>query len=157
MSTDCQITFKVSVKTSGNDKVGIVGNQPELGMWEHSKIYELETDEETYPIWRNPKFLSFKRGTKLEFKFVILSNNPIWEELPQNRKYRARYQQVALTAEWNNYNGKEIIVKKFQSSVCLNEEELANYKKKYISKNFDPFQQANDDSEDSDGMDSFIK
>ncbi|CAD8120843.1 unnamed protein product [Paramecium sonneborni] len=159
MSTECSVLFQVTVRTSLSQVVGVVGNQVELGSWKENCMCILKTDPQIFPKWVAEKPIEFKQGTKLEFKFVILDNGKaIWEELTQNRKYRCRYWKVILTAEWNNYEGKEIVEKRFKSSVCLNQEILSQYKKPKLSDQFNPFNQASDDSEDSvDGFDSFTK
>ncbi|CAK62920.1 unnamed protein product (macronuclear) [Paramecium tetraurelia] len=159
MNTECSVLFHVTVRTTLSQVVGVIGNQEELGSWNEKCLCILKTDPQIFPKWVAEKPIAFKQGTKLEFKFVILDNGTaIWEELPQNRKYRCRYWKVILTADWNNYEGKEYIEKRFKSSVCLDQEILSQYTKPRLSDQFDPFNQANDDSEDSvDGFDSFAK
>ncbi|CAD8084270.1 unnamed protein product [Paramecium sonneborni] len=159
MSTECSVVFNVTVRTSLSQIVGVVGNQPELGSWNEKKACILKTEPASFPKWVTENPIIFQRGTKLEFKFVIIENGKtIWEELPQNRKYRCRYWKVALTAEWNNYEGREFIEKRFKSSVCLNQEVLSKVTRTRMSDQFDPFDQANDDSEDSvEGFDSFAR
>ncbi|CAD8093529.1 unnamed protein product [Paramecium primaurelia] len=159
MSTECSVVFNVTVRTSLSQVVGVVGNQPELGNWNEKKACILKTEPASFPKWVTENPIIFQRGTKLEFKLVIIENgNTIWEELPQNRKYRCRYWKVVLTAEWNNYEGREFIEKRFKSSVCLNQEVLSKVTRTRMSDQFDPFDQANDDSEDSvEGFDSFAK
>ncbi|CAD8192008.1 unnamed protein product [Paramecium octaurelia] len=159
MSTECSVVFNVIVRTSLSQVVGVVGNQPDLGNWNEKKACILKTEPASFPKWVTENPIIFQRGTKLQFKFVIIENgNTIWEELPQDRKYRCRYWKVALTAEWNNYEGREFIEKRFKSSVCLNQEALSRVTRTRMSDQFDPFDQAKDDSEDSvEGYDSFAK
>jgi hypothetical protein len=68
-------------------------------------------------------YMTMTIDSKLEFKFVIVKDDSViqWETLPQNRKYRARYCRVVLKADWNSQEGREVVEKKFKSSMQLNE------------------------------------
>ena len=52
-----------------------------------------------------------------------------WERFPNNlnRKYYTRYQSVTLRGKWNDFEGREIIHKKFHSSENLLPCELNPY------------------------------
>lgn len=73
------------------------------------------------PIQRFLLNFNFPLGTKIEFKFIVISENGNvqWEELQKNRKYKLKHPRVMLKAAWNDYEGKEIIEKRQSSSIQL--------------------------------------
>ena len=51
--------FSAYALTNYGESVVILGNCPELGMWDPSKGFRLQTNSKEYPIWfsRNPIML----------------------------------------------------------------------------------------------------
>ena len=58
----CKLNFQLKFTTDPNQTVVIIGNIPELGMWDPNKGLKLIQNEEEKDIWTSPDPLELKKG-----------------------------------------------------------------------------------------------
>ena len=116
---ESEIKFKIYAQTSFNQQIHVLGSISELGCWNLQNGISLYTNEKEYPYWKTLKCLRIPCGQKFEFKFAVFENNLIkyWENLPSdcNRRYASRYARVRLEGVFGDFNGSEIVEKRYPS------------------------------------------
>ena len=116
---ESEIKFKIHALTKPNQYVKVLGSIPELGNWNELHPLSLYTNEREYPFWKSIHSLRIPSGQKFEFKLAIYENNSLnnWENLPGNcnRKYGSTYARVRLEGAFGDFNGNEIIEKRYPS------------------------------------------
>jgi len=96
------VSFRVVAHTHHGEVVHIVGDSPSLGCWEALQGAQLETDAESYPVWRTRTPISLPAGEAVEFKCVLVDwarESPAlkaWEGIRDNRHLVPRGEEMTV-------------------------------------------------------------
>lgn len=74
-----QVTFNFTCYTNLGDTVALVGNIPLLGHWDLQRAVQLNTTNNSYPVWSVR--LDLPRDRIIEYKYVKFVN------IPMNHKF----------------------------------------------------------------------
>jgi phosphoglucan, water dikinase len=85
-------TFQVSCNsTKIGDDLFVVGSTPCLGSWKPSNGLKLNTNEQTFPVWKSKVQEIICEDDQMEYKYLIKSNHhEIWENFEGNRILKLR-------------------------------------------------------------------
>lgn len=70
----CDIFLRIYFQTFPSQEIRILGNIPELGSWNISNSFPMNTDSQMYPYWLNLKPLKVEKGIVLNLLYFCLKN-----------------------------------------------------------------------------------
>ncbi|MDZ7969881.1 MAG: DUF1796 family putative cysteine peptidase [Nostoc sp. DedSLP03] len=83
--------FQISAYTQTGESIGLVGSNPELGLWDISKCVHLRTSGDRYPLWWTDEIDIQESGgqQRVEYKYVLfdVNGNAQWESLLNTNRW----------------------------------------------------------------------
>ncbi|CAD8191924.1 unnamed protein product [Paramecium octaurelia] len=141
------ISFKVITETRYSQIVRICGNHPLLGQWNPHDSYQLLTSSETYPEWGHESKIQIDPSFRLEFKCLIQDGDDyIWESIP-NRIHKCDFRRNFLYITFNKPSMNIRTFQKYEISNEFVQEELMKVQRLNRSRDYDPFDNALDSSD----------
>ncbi|CAD8117085.1 unnamed protein product [Paramecium sonneborni] len=141
------ISFKVIAETRYSQIVRICGNHPLLGQWNPQNSYPLCTKSETYPEWSHESKIQIDPSFNLEFKCLIQDGDTfIWESI-QNRIHKCDFRRNFLYMTFNKPSMNIRTFQKYEISDEFVQEELMKVQRLNRSRDYDPFDNALDSSD----------
>ncbi|CAD8196909.1 unnamed protein product [Paramecium pentaurelia] len=141
------ISFKVIIETRYSQVVRICGNHPLLGQWNPHNSYLLSTSSETYPEWSHDSKIQIDPSFILEFKCLIQDgDNYIWENIP-NRIHKCDFRRNFLYLKFDNPSMNIRTFQKYEISNEFVQEELMKVQKMNRSRDYNPFENVLDSSD----------
>ncbi|CAD8106531.1 unnamed protein product [Paramecium sonneborni] len=150
------ISFKVIAETRYLQHVRICGNHQLLGDWDPNSSLLLYTTNVTYPEWTHESKIQIDPNARLEFKCLIQDgDNFQWEEVP-NRRHRCDFRRNFLIITFNKEEMNVRTFQKYEISHEFVQEDLMNVQRLSRSRDYDPFN--NDlDSSDNESLPELVK
>ncbi|CAK56564.1 unnamed protein product (macronuclear) [Paramecium tetraurelia] len=150
------ISFKVIAETRYLQNVRICGNHVLLGDWDPNRSMMLSTTNSTYPEWTHESKIQIDPTVRLEFKCLIQDgDNFIWEEVP-NRLHKCDFRRNFLIITFNKEEMNVRTFQKYEISHEFVQEDLMNVQRLSRSRDYDPFN--NDlDSSDNESLPELVK
>ncbi|CAD8084323.1 unnamed protein product [Paramecium sonneborni] len=141
------ISFKVIAETRYSQIIRICGNHPSLGQWNPQNSYPLYTKCETYPEWSHESKIQIDPSFNLEFKCLIQDgDNFIWETI-ENRIHKCDFRRNFLYITFNKPTMNIRQFQKYEISHEFVQEELVRVQRLNRSRDYDPFDNAFDSSD----------
>uniref|UniRef100_A0A0G4I7E3 CBM20 domain-containing protein n=1 Tax=Chromera velia CCMP2878 TaxID=1169474 RepID=A0A0G4I7E3_9ALVE len=83
--------------TTLGDTLAVVGSESEIGGWSPESAVTLETDADSWPLWKGKvHFSETEAGDRMEYKYIIrrADGGVVWESFDNNRCLTLPYKNV---------------------------------------------------------------